>query len=137
MDFNPAWKDIALNVLPRLLAHRPMVHRARLGAALVGRRGAILSVGFNRAKTHPKAAHWHAKAGRSYCTSIHAEMDVAIGVGDVSGAVLVVSRTLQDGSLGLALPCPSCFCMLSETRIANRIVFTTAEAKTPLATINI
>jgi len=128
--------EIALRVLPKLLELRPTHFRVRLGAALVDRRGSILTLGFNQTKTHPRAAEWHKRANRPHqCTTIHAEMDCLmnaerLGI-DTRGKSLIVSRikflesnNRTNVTLGLALPCPSCYICLSEFGVA-RTYFTT------------
>ena len=131
-------QDICLSTIPKLLEHRPTVFKARLGAALVDRRGRIVCVGFNNKRTHPRAASWHAKGGRPYCTTLHAEMDCLLRAERESLCIpdltLVVSRTRKKGPrLGfetcLALPCAGCTHAIVDLKV-KRVVFSVDEMKT-------
>jgi deoxycytidylate deaminase len=79
--------------------------RYRVGAVVAkGRR--VISVGFNKKKTHPdtKKFAYHAWA------NLHAEMAACIGVDypGLLGAELYVVRLLKNGSWGVARPCAGC-----------------------------
>lgn len=123
-----------IETLLDLAARRPRVHKARVCAALVSRKGLVVSVGFNQMKTHPRAAHWHRLALRPFeCVHIHAEMDALLraqgeGFKGFSSSTLYVARSVKTQSgekkNGLALPCPSCVYAIQEYNVP-RVVFTT------------
>jgi len=133
-------RELALSVLPRLLTLRPQIHRARVGACLCDRRGNVIEIGFNRLRTHPRAARWHARAGRPFCTTVHAEMDALIRLDQVPvkrDAFLVVSRIRRTGPATqiitkkcgvfetcLALPCAGCMEAIGDLGV-KRVLFTT------------
>jgi len=130
-------RRLVLGVLPELLALRPSVYRARVGAVLCDRRGNVLSIGFNQHRTHPKAARWHTKGGRPFCCTVHAEMDVLIrnpGATKTSGVFLGVSRVRRIGpGLGfetcLALPCAGCMVAIGDVGV-KRVLFSTSNDTT-------
>jgi len=124
-----------INTLLELASKRPRIHKARVCAAVVIRKGLIVSVGFNSLKTHPKAASWHRQARRPYeCIHLHAEMDALLradqeGFKNFDTSTLYVARATWDQEkktsfMGLALPCSSCVCAIQEYNIP-RVVFTT------------
>lgn len=87
----------------------------RLGAVVASGRH-IISVGWNKAKTHPKSTHeWK---------HIHAEMDVIMKAGEkCEGADLYVARIGNDGLLRNAKPCPACMSLILASGI-KRVFFT-------------
>ena len=87
----------------------------RLGAVVASGRD-ILSMGWNKAKTHPKSTHeWK---------HIHAEMDAIMKAGNkCEGADLYVARIGNDGLLRNAKPCPACMSLIAASGI-KRVFFT-------------
>ena len=74
-------------------------HKYKLGAVIVTN-GHPLSVGFNKAKSHPSAPRF----------GLHAEV-VAIrnsGRKDLRGSSIFVYRKRGDGKVGMARPCEHC-----------------------------
>ena len=82
----------------------------QLGAAIYDRKGKLISVGWNKPKTHPKYGSFIYK-------TIHAEGDALIKAlktrKSLKGAYIVVYRTKGN----LAKPCPCCESMLREAGI--------------------
>ena len=80
------------------------VGRAKVGAVLA-HRSHLISVGWNKAKTHPLAKRF----GRNpNATFIHAEFDALHNAEMTEGCELYVARTWKSGQLALAKPCPGC-----------------------------
>lgn len=79
-------------------------------AIIYDKRGVILSVGRNSyVKTHTIMAKLGASVGLEHKIYLHAEVDAIIKCRDISKAYKIfVSRTMRDGTLGLAKPCPVC-----------------------------
>lgn len=80
----------------------------RLGCVIAqGKR--VIGVGTNNMeKTHPMIS-------KNTYKTIHAEVDAVIGVprDQLRGAVAYVYRERADGSLGMAMPCKDCACILA------------------------
>jgi len=77
-------------------------HRSyHLGAVIV-KKNRVLSIGFNRNRTHPKSPHKF--------KYLHAEIDAIIGLDfkDLYGSVIYVYREDKLGRLALSKPCESC-----------------------------
>ena len=93
-----------------LAAAQSPVFRSKHAAGLVYR-GRLLAVGFNRPKTHPKAAQYSKHEEAIY---LHAELDCLLrgvqryGLQKVSRCTMFVARVLQNGSLGSSCPCEGC-----------------------------
>jgi deoxycytidylate deaminase len=86
----------------------------RLGAVIAFGND-IVSVGWNKSKTHPKSTHpWK---------HIHAEMDAIMKAGQCDGAELYVARIGNDGLLRNAKPCPACMSLIIASGI-RKIHFT-------------
>lgn len=79
-------------------------------AIIYDKRGNILSVGTNSyVKTHTRMALLGAQVGLKDKIFLHAEVAAIIRCRDISKAHRIfVSRTMRDGSFGLAKPCPVC-----------------------------
>jgi deoxycytidylate deaminase len=86
--------------------------RFQLGAAIYSKKGKLISVGWNKSKTHPKY-------GSFIYNTIHAEGDALIKAlrtkKSLKGAYIVVYRTRGN----LAKPCPCCQTMLREAGISK------------------
>ena len=80
-------------------------HKHHKLGAVVAIGNSILSVGWNKDKTHPKSPHaWK---------HVHAEMDAIIKAGkNCEGADLYVARIGRDGTLRNAKPCPACMSLI-------------------------
>ncbi len=87
----------------------------RLGA-VVAKGNSVISIGWNRNKTHPKSTHaWK---------YIHAEMSALMKAGEkASGADLYVARVGRDGVLRNSMPCPACMALIASYGI-KRVFFT-------------
>lgn len=87
-------------------------------AALVTKRGVILSTGINRKRTHPISINH-----RFNC--LHAEMDALRKVKeeDRIGTIVYVARAKNDTESGLAKPCYECLQVLSRNGV--RMVYHT------------
>ena len=97
----------------------------RLGA-IITRGNRIISVGWNKNKTHPRQLPY-LKEGKQVTTkSVHAELDAIIGVPVhlLRGSTIYVARILANGSTGLAKPCASCRKIIEAANI-KKIVYTT------------
>lgn len=84
--------------LARSVAAKSNHQRFNLAAVCV-RGGAVLSVGYNRLTSDPKA-YWGC--------SLHAELDAILGAGDLSGSKILVYRFTKTGSLANSKPCALC-----------------------------
>jgi len=90
-------------------------HRAhKLGCVIVNK-NKIISLGWNRIKTHPKSPHKF--------KSIHAEFHAILGVDEreLNGATVYIYREQKNGKLGKARPCSSCWKMLENVGISEII----------------
>jgi len=75
-------------------------------AACIVKKKRLVSIGFNKNKTHPLMAKFckHKKA-----IYLHAEIDAIINAKeDIRGATMYVLRVRRAGERGLAKPCPGC-----------------------------
>lgn len=88
----------------------------RLGAVIV-RGNKIISVGFNKNKTHTKSNHaWK---------RLHAELSAIIKAKqDITNCSIYVYRETKNGDLGMARPCESCMEAIREAGI-NKIFYST------------
>ena len=93
-------------------------HRDHHIGAVIVKKNKVVSVGFNKAKTHPKSPH--------NFKHIHAELDAILGVPLelLKGAEIYTYREKKDGSLGTSKPCSSCRSMLYLAKI-KRCYFST------------
>lgn len=88
----------------------------KLGAVIV-KKNKIISIGFNKKKTHTKSNHpWK---------GLHAEVCAIIKTKkDLIGCTIYVYRETKLGRLATAKPCPSCFLAIKKTGI-KEICYTT------------
>ena len=88
------------------------IYKFKLGCAIVYK-NRIISIGYNKNKTHPKSNTDH--------NTIHAELDAIIKVWDedLSDCFLYVCRIKKDNSFGLAKPCYWCMNLIREKNIRN------------------
>ena len=88
----------------------------QLGAVIV-KGNKIISVGFNKNKTHTKSNHAWKRLHAELCAIIKAKQDL-------TGSSIYVYRETKNGNLGLSRPCPSCMEAIQEAGI-NKIYYTT------------
>lgn len=85
--------------------------RIKIGA-IITKGGDVLSVGFNRRKSHPiqKKYNVHRGCGDESKDYIHAEMAAIIKVHhkDLRGATIYVSRKNANGDRAMCRPCNAC-----------------------------
>jgi deoxycytidylate deaminase len=104
------------------LAKKIRVHsdhyQHQLGCVIV-KKNRIVSVGFNKLKTHPKSTHKY--------NSLHAEVDALIKAipEDCKGAEAYVYREKRTGQLGNARPCASCYSALQAAGI--KVIYYSSE----------
>jgi len=81
-------------------------HHSHQVGAVITYKNRVLSVGFNKSKTHPKSFHQF--------KSTHAEFDAVLSLGqmDYSKCSVYVYREKKDGSMGNSKPCEWCQKML-------------------------
>ena len=89
----------------------------KLGAVIV-KGNKIISVGFNKNKTHTKSNHAWKRLHAEICAIIKAKQDL-------TGCSIYVYRETKNGALGLSKPCPSCFAAIKESGI--KTMFYTTE----------
>ncbi len=84
--------------------------KQNITAILFDKKGNVLSIGKNSyVKTHPLQAKYAKKAGLDKKVFLHAEIDAIVRCKDLSRAYrIVVFRTLANGTMGSAKPCPIC-----------------------------
>jgi deoxycytidylate deaminase len=88
----------------------------QLGAVIV-RGNRIISLGFNKNKTHTKSNHAWKRLHAEICAIIKTKEDL-------TGCTIYVYRETKLGNLGMARPCPSCLAAIQESGI-KRICYTT------------
>lgn len=88
----------------------------QLGAVIV-KGNKIISLGYNKNKTHTKSNHaWK---------RLHAEISAIIKCReDLTGTTIYVYRETKNGDLGMARPCSSCLSAIQEAGI-KRICYST------------
>jgi deoxycytidylate deaminase len=107
--------------LAKKLSQKSDYNRCKLGCVIV-KKGRILGVGFNKAKTSPKANNFN--------KSIHAELGAILNAGiltDLAGSDLYVFRQTKDGILANSFPCVHCQDLIREAKI--KTVFYTDKNK--------
>lgn len=115
-----------LRLLFDICVKRPPVFRARMAAAVVDKRGRIVSIGLNLKKTNPLAKRYNPLSGY-----LHAEMDAILrarreGFEDWNRASLYVARARirrETGMFegGMAMPCKGCARFISDFNIQKVI----------------
>lgn len=91
-------------VLKLKITRENSCHHQHRMAAIILRKGRVLSAAANSLKTHPKAPHKH--------HSSHAEYNCVKKVKNrklLKGSTMIVYRETATGMPALAKPCPSCF----------------------------
>jgi deoxycytidylate deaminase len=101
--------------LARKLAFKSNHHTHKLGCVIV-RKNEIVSLGFNKLKTHPKSNHPF--------KSLHAELDAILSADreDIRGADLYIFRETKFGNPAMAKPCKYCEAAIKEVGI-NRVFY--------------
>ena len=94
----------------------------RIGAAIFSRKGALISTGFNKQKTHVRQAKWAFEVGQPLRQFLHAEIDALIKCRHGDPYSIVIVRLTSKG-LAMAKPCAVCQRALLETHI-NKIYWT-------------
>ena len=91
-------------------------HTYKVGAAIFDKRGNLLSVGWNKQKTHVKQAKWAFEVGQPLRQFLHAEIDALIKCKHGDPHTIVVVRLTANG-LAMAKPCAVCARAIQETGI--------------------
>ena len=97
----------------------------KVGAAIYNRRGKLLSVGWNKQKTHVKQAKWAFAVGQPLRQFLHAEIDALIRCRNGEPHSIVVVRVTKHG-LSIAKPCAVCQRAIFDTSI-RKIYWTNSE----------
>ena len=83
----------------------------KLGAVIV-KKNRVVSMGFNKNKTHPKSTH--------IFNRIHAELNAILKAQEnIEGASIYIYREQLNGTLGLAKPCKSCQSIIMKAGIIS------------------
>ncbi len=83
-------------------------YKFKLGA-IIFKGKKIISTGFNKNKTHPKAKEYFQHG------SVHAEIDAILHAPyDIKGSSILVCRTYKNGKPALAKPCAMCVQVMHE-----------------------
>lgn len=91
-------------------------HRQQHGAVVLDDRNRIISVGWNKRKTHPKQKAHAIKAGQPAKEFLHAEIDALIFLpGRDTAYSIVVGRLNKRGLLTYSKPCPVCMRAIRES----------------------
>ena len=90
----------------------------KVGAAIYNKRGSLLSVGFNKQKTHVRQAKWAFEVGQPLRQFLHAEIDALIKCRHGDPHSIVIVRLTSKG-LAMAKPCAVCQRALLETSIVK------------------
>ena len=104
-----------LKLLQKL--RRNSTHPVHKVSAVIAKKNHIISIGFNKYKTHTKSLHpWH---------YIHAELDAILDnkFADLKGSTIYIYRETRDGIPALSKPCESC---MEAIRLAGikKVVYT-------------
>jgi deoxycytidylate deaminase len=103
--------------LAKKLSQHSTHHQFKIGCAIV-HGNKIVSLSFNKLKTHPKA--------KSPYQQLHAEIGAIIAADkkDLAGCEIYTYRQHKDGSLALSKPCIHCQSALIEAEI-TKVFYTT------------
>jgi deoxycytidylate deaminase len=89
-------------------------HPVHQVSAVIAKKNQIISIGFNKYKTHTKSLHpWH---------YLHAEADAILKIKDLTklkGSDIYIYREHRNGTPALSKPCESCFKMIKKYDIKN------------------
>jgi deoxycytidylate deaminase len=97
----------------------------KVGAAIYSKRGKLLTVGWNKQKTHVKQAKWAFEVGQPLRQFLHAEIDALIKIRNEEPYSIVIVRLTKKG-LAMAKPCAICWRAISDTGI-EKIYWTNSE----------
>lgn len=114
---------LALRQIDRAEYDPSLLHRH---VAVVAKGGRILATGRNRYKTHPNSRLID-EDGKTYCRSVHAEMDAISKVSDKSklrGATIYIARKGRNNEPGMSCPCKMCQAVIDKYGLKSA-VFTT------------
>ena len=119
-------KDERFISIAREVSNLSDYRKVKIGAVIVLKRE-IISVGYNKHKSHPIMKVFNKKY-RGFNTkesNIHAEMNALMKCKhiNIKGATIYIYRELKDGSLGNCFPCPACQRRIITAGI-KRIVYT-------------
>ena len=114
--------NFTLQNLIEIAAAGPVVARAKVAAALVNRRGQLVSLAHNQYKTHPLQARFSYRPGAIY---LHAEIACIAQflrsrpMAGLQNHTLLVARTWKDGTPALAKPCSGCQAAIAAFNIGD------------------
>lgn len=93
--------------------------KQQITAIIYSKRGKVLAIGKNSyIKTHPIQARYAERVGLPEKIFLHAEIAALIKCTDLRKAHrITIFRTLKDGTLALAKPCPVCASAIAESGI--------------------
>lgn len=89
----------------------------KVGAATYNKRGMLLSVGWNKQKTHTKQAKWAFAVGQPLRQFLHAEIDALCKCEHKPYSIVIVRLTKK--GLAMAKPCDVCSRAIFDTGIRN------------------
>jgi len=89
----------------------------KVGAACFDKRKRLLSVGWNKQKTHTTQAKWAGLVKQPLRQFLHAEMDALIRLRHEPYYIVVVLVTKS--GLGMAKPCPICARAIQEAGVKH------------------
>lgn len=111
-------KNLPENIYSRLIdaAAFSEFHRQMHGAVVLDYKNRIISVGWNKRKTHPKQKKHAIKAGQPAKEYLHAEIDALIFLpGRDKAYSIVVGRLSKNNELTYSRPCPVCMRAIRES----------------------
>jgi deoxycytidylate deaminase len=92
-------------------------HPAHQLGAFIVKGNRIISLGFNKNKTHTKSNHAWKRLHAEICAIIKTKEDL-------TGCTIYVYRETKLGNLGMARPCPTCLAAIQEVGI-KKICYST------------
>lgn len=96
--------------------------RYKMGSALFDRAGKLITVGWNKRKTHPEQKKYAVKLKQPERQYLHAEIDALVTRRyGLIPYVIVVVRLTKNGKLTMARPCPICMRAIKEAGIEEII----------------
>lgn len=96
--------------LAKKMSYKSTHNKHKIGGVLV-KKSKIISLGFNKSKTHTKSTHLF--------KHIHCELDCILGISkeELLGASIYLYRQNKDGTVAMSRPCKWCYEMLKEAGI--------------------
>lgn len=104
-----------LKLLKRLKGQS--THPVHKVSAVIAKKNHVISIGYNKYKTHPKSRHpWH---------YMHAELSAVLDnkFADLKGSTIYIYRETRDGVPAISKPCESCLQTLKLAGI-KKVVYT-------------